>query len=108
MSCARKFLSSLYLICLHVKISHSVPGHHHHLPRHKVLAGLIIPQHQIGRPAEVLGLVGGPPVHLAPAPGVNVGIEGGDDRVVHGELDTVEGGDLGEKAYQAILINLKI
>ena len=115
-----------YLICLHVKISHSVPGDHHHLPRHKVPACLIIPVvvviclllllllltlipgHQVGCPAEVLRLVRGPPVDLAPAPGVNVSIEGGDDGVVHGELNTVEGGDLSEKAHQAILINLKI
>ena len=68
----------------------------------------LIPGHQVGCPAQILSLVRGSPVDLAPASGVNVSIEGGDDGVVHGELNTVEGGDLGEEAHQAILINLKI
>lgn len=96
-----------HLVCFCVEIPDRVPGDHHHLPGHKVPAGLVIPGDQVGRPAEVLGLGGGAPVDLAPAtPGVDVSVEGGDDRVVHGELDAVEGGDLGEKAHQAVLIDL--
>ena len=36
-----------------------------------------------------------------------IGIERGYDRVVHGELDTVEGGDLGQEGDETILIHLQ-
>ena len=35
-----------------------------------------------------------------------IGIERCDDRVVHGELDAVEGGDLGQEGDETILIHL--
>ena len=35
-----------------------------------------------------------------------IGIERGDDGVVHGELDAVEGGDLGQEGDKTILIHL--
>ena len=44
--------------------------------------------------------------HLANTPGVNICIEGGNHRIVHGELDIVEGGDLCQEGYQPILIDL--
>ena len=36
-----------------------------------------------------------------------IGIERGDDGVVHGELDAVEGGDLGQEGDKTILIHLQ-
>ena len=65
----------------------------------------IVPGHQVGGPGQVLRLGGCSPVHLAPAPGVDVSIEGSNDGVVHGELDAVECWDLSEEAHQSILID---
>ena len=84
------------LVCLHVEVPHLVPGHHHHLPGLEVGPAVVLP-HQVGGPVHVLGLLGGPPVHLAHPPRVDIGVEGGNDGIVHRELDIVECGDLGEE-----------
>ena len=99
--------SSSYLVRLVVEVSDAVPGHDKDLLRPEPLAQFRKKLGDFsGGSIEHIGRVGDPVPDVSGGPGVDVRVEGRDDRVVERKLDVEEARDLSQEREKPVFVHL--
>ena len=100
---------SSHLVRLVVEISDAVPGDDERLLGPEPLAGLREEPRDLPRGSiEDVGRVGDPVPDVSRGSGVDVGVEGRDDRVVERELDVEEARDLRQEGQETVFVHLEL